>query len=195
MDTNYKLESIFSSFLAEFQLDIDHAKVRDWIYTQVEDETNKVELTFDEPELQEFYSATLDAFTTVHHDIGLRPQWSQVLIEAWANAGMDTRFEVAHHHPRASFVSVYYPEAKGDNVDCGPLELVNPVTEAQRIIHSETNYTAVADYNQYTAQRWRVVPKTGKLVIFPAWIQHYVLPKLSPGGRLSIAVNSTIVLN
>ncbi len=190
---NYRLQPLFSSFLAEFQLDIDHNKVRDWIYAQAEDCTNRVNLTFDEPELQEYYSATMDAIDKVHYDTGLSQQWKHVFKQGWANADNHDRFDLAHTHPRASFVSVYYPEVLDG--EFGPLELINPVTEAQMVIHSERDYNCTAAFNQYTAQRWRVEPKTGKLVIFPSWVQHHAMPKLSPGGRLSIALNSFIVPN
>ena len=104
---NYRLQPLFSSFLAEFQLDIDHNKVRDWIYAQAEDCTNRVNLTFDEPELEEYYSATMDAIDRVHYDTGLSQQWKHVFKQGWANADNHDRFDLAHTHPRASFVSVY----------------------------------------------------------------------------------------
>lgn len=108
-----------------------------------------------------------------------------VTAEAWANVAQNGDYAKPHVHPNANLSGVYYvdagdapPEAK----DSGVIEFIDP---RQRPGMFETEGTVPFDAH-------RVTPRSGGLLLFPAWLYHYVHPYRGERPRISVAFNITI---
>jgi uncharacterized protein (TIGR02466 family) len=108
-----------------------------------------------------------------------------VTAEAWANVAHAGNYAKPHVHPNSNISGVYYVDAGDaptDERNSGVIELMDP---RQRPGMFETPGTVPYD-------GYRVVPKTGMLLLFPAWLYHYVHPYQGTRPRVSIAFNFTI---
>jgi uncharacterized protein (TIGR02466 family) len=108
-----------------------------------------------------------------------------VTAEAWANVARAGNYAKPHVHPNSNISGVYYVDAGDSPVEAphsGVLELIDP---RQRPGMFETEGTVPFD-------AYRIVPKTGLLLLFPAWLYHYVHPYQGTRPRVSVAFNFTI---
>jgi uncharacterized protein (TIGR02466 family) len=101
---------------------------------------------------------------------------------AWANVNRSGHYNVAHVHAGSHWSVVYYVavgvEAPGHPYN-GLLELKDP--------------RPAAVFGRLPAfmfgRHLSIRPQPGMLVLFPAWIEHWVHPFVGSGERISIAVN------
>lgn len=108
-----------------------------------------------------------------------------VTAEAWANVARTGNYAKPHVHPNSNVSGVYYVDAGDSPTEqshSGVLELMDP---RQRPGMFETEGTVPFD-------GYRIVPKTGTLLLFPAWLYHYVHPYQGTRPRVSVAFNFTI---
>ena len=104
---------------------------------------------------------------------------------SWANMNTDGDYNARHIHPDCDWAVVYYVETghpDPDNERNGRLELHDP-----RIL---ANISKLTRYG--FARGMLVDPVPGKMVLFPAWIEHSVHPFFGAGDRISIACNVKI---
>jgi len=188
MKTSLQATPIFSSFLGVGQLEVDHEKVMNWVNEQEIDAHNRIKLNFGEEALSELYDEMLALFNDIHSGLGLKSIYEQVFERGWVNTGDNQRFNLPHKHPRATFVSVYYPYVEGD---VGELEMINPNPMTEYVLRSESDNRYTDQMNIYNSNLWRVKPQTGLVAFFPSWIQHYALPTTN-GKRVSIAIDTVI---
>ncbi|HVY28588.1 MAG TPA: TIGR02466 family protein [Polyangiaceae bacterium] len=108
-----------------------------------------------------------------------------VSAEGWANVARAGNYSKPHVHPNANISGVYYV-ASGDDApehpQSGVIEFIDP---RQRPGMFETEGTLSSD-------GYRIVPKSGLLLLFPAWLYHYVHPYVGTQPRLCVAFNVTI---
>ena len=190
MKSNLNVSPIFSSFLATGYLNVDHEKVMNWIRNQEINEENfseenKLRLTLEEEEMSDVYAEISNVMNELHVNLGLSSKGKQEIYRGWANTGWHWGFGISHKHTNATFVSVYYPYVEEPT---SAIEFVNPNPHLTWVFPSGESNSVVDRFNTYNSNRWRVEPKTGLIVIFPSWIEHYVLP--FTGARYSIAINS-----
>ena len=100
------------------------------------------------------------------------------------------KFLVSHdyniNHVHEGFISgVYYPQA---NPDMGGLRLENK-NNLKSILWHGSNFNK---YNTHTAENLIVYPKTGLLVLFPAWLEHGVEPNTINEDRISFSFNTKL---
>ena len=62
------------------------------------------------------------------------------------------------------------------------------------VISSEANENSVVDrFNIYNANLWRVIPRSGLIVVIPSWVEHFATPNGKESNiRYSIALDSII---
>jgi uncharacterized protein (TIGR02466 family) len=106
-------------------------------------------------------------------------------LTAWAMVMENGHYTVLHDHPEATWSSAFYVDA-GDpptpeNPDSGVLTFVDPRRAASPVIGLDLFPTEYA-----------VRPATGRLVIFPGYLQHYVHTYLGSRPRIAIAANAAI---
>lgn len=118
----------------------------------------------------------------------LRQMESPVTIELsnfWINVNRGTDFNTLHNHPRSSLSGVFYVHAED--------------SEAYLRFFRTSNEGFLYDQfkvkNHLLDEYVKVTPRSRKLLIFPSWIKHDVMPGKPGSLRISIAFNSNIKNN
>jgi len=96
---------------------------------------------------------------------------------SWANVSRDGGYNKVHNHPGAVWSGVVYidmgdPEPEPRDNAC--IEFVDP-----RPGNIHTN-------------KLQIRPSAGQLLMFPAWLYHYVNPYKGKGTRISVAFNVNV---
>jgi len=98
----------------------------------------------------------------------------------WANVNPPGTGHRPHTHPNNLLSGVYYARAphQGDG-----LVLHDPRPQAHVLSPKVTQLSEV------TGSEIKLDARPGRLVIFPAWLEHSVAPTVGPGERVSISFN------
>lgn len=145
-------------------------------------------LRWDEQEVGELFQRVASAvkdYAAIERRVDAAALELSVTAEAWANVARTGNYAKPHVHPNSNVSGVYYVDAGDapmDEPNSGVLELLDP---RHRPGMFETAGTLPFD-------SYRIVPKTGALLLFPAWLYHYVHPYQETRPRLSVAFNFTI---
>ena len=108
-----------------------------------------------------------------------------VTAEAWANVARAGDYAKPHVHPNSNLSCVYYVaagDAPAADAQSGVIEFMDP---RQRPGMFATEGTLPFD-------AYKVTPQSGMLLMFPAWLYHYVHPYRGTAPRISVALNVTI---
>jgi len=100
----------------------------------------------------------------------------------WANINPPGGFNRTHNHPNSLWSGVYYIKTPKN---CGHLKLEDPrsialMTRPRQVPGEQPN------------RLWREVhyePVAGRLIMFPAWLNHCVDPNMSNDIRISVSFN------
>lgn len=185
-----KLQHIFTNFIGVEFLDIDNDKLavfckRKYQEQQIINPKVSCYIDFSEPEMQEVATAIDKNLQDVHKQLGFRRDARQEVIRSWINVGMNGYIERPHNHPGSFFVGVYYVKA---NSGAGKLNFLSPnASSVTTILPPMIEYP-----NAFNGAEIAHEPVSGKLLIFPSWLMHYVEP--SPEERISIAFNASMIL-
>jgi uncharacterized protein (TIGR02466 family) len=114
----------------------------------------------------------------------------QLVSEAWANVSRTGDYGKPHVHPSANFAVVYYVDAgdadepaAGQRSHSGLLELMDPRNRPEMFQTPGVR----------TVDSISIRPKTGMMLVFPAWLYHFVNAYRGVRPRISIACNVTVV--
>jgi uncharacterized protein (TIGR02466 family) len=111
----------------------------------------------------------------------------------WANVNRTGQANEFHSHPGAYWSAVYYVDDGGIDADetlGGELEFMDPRGALPAM---NAPHLAIAMPGGLAAgATWKVRPKPGRLVMFPAWLMHQVRPYRGTAERISIAFNLTV---
>lgn len=143
-------------------------------------------LDLSSPELTELLDCVHKTLNLVYADLGLSPNYQPTVFDVWANVDNNWSIRVPHSHPEAAFACVYYING---NEESGALEFINPNLAQPRTIFPEH----IATRNEFTGGSFHIQPSPGRLVIFPAWLYHYVNSGTGNDERVSIALNVKFV--
>jgi putative 2-oxoglutarate-Fe(II)-dependent oxygenase superfamily protein len=101
-------------------------------------------------------------------------------IHGWAMILGPADYVVLHDHGEAHWSTVYYVDAGDDTGDAtaGRLAFVAPGRGGRPVPGLELFPTT-----------FTIRPRTGSLVVFPGWLQHYVHPYRGSRPRISISCN------
>jgi len=107
------------------------------------------------------------------------------LNDLWFNVNYYKDYNLAHNHfgNDNKLSGVYYVKAPKD---CGEIVLYHPT---KLVEHSWGVNTPKGKHNEYTSPIWKHEAKPGKLIIFPAWLEHRVEHNLSESPRVSFSFN------
>ncbi|MEO6582566.1 MAG: 2OG-Fe(II) oxygenase family protein [Sphingomicrobium sp.] len=103
-------------------------------------------------------------------------------VDAWANVSAAGASNRAHVHGGSFWSAVYYVEV-GDG-DGGALVLYDPRMPGLRMHAPGLRFRDCG--SEVFAS---ILPKAGRLILFPAWLSHSVEPWEGSGTRISIAMN------
>lgn len=123
----------------------------------------------------------------IKNNLGIKSSIDHTVSNFWINILEPNSTRKFPPHPPhihgGQFLScVYYPKAK---LDSGNLTLMTPFYMIEHVL----SHDILDNYNMWNSGHLSVTPEPGKLVIFPAWIMHYVQPNYSDQDRISIAFN------
>ena len=96
----------------------------------------------------------------------------------WCNINNYKDFNIPHSHPSSIMSAVYYVKT---NKDSGGIVFVRPDNQKFFFVPDQVN--------EYTEEKSVFLPQDGHLLIFPSYLEHYVLPNMSNEDRISIAYN------
>lgn len=100
----------------------------------------------------------------------------------WVNINNENDSNSIHTHTSCFLSGAYYVKASRSN---SPIVFYKNFTEDFAI----TAAGPLDRYTQLSGSTARYQPKTGRLLMFPAWLPHGVLPNESTDERISIAFN------
>jgi uncharacterized protein (TIGR02466 family) len=113
-------------------------------------------------------------------------RFQPVLTTSWANVIGEGGYHKLHAHRNNAWAGVYYvsaPAVTGES-DAGYIEFPDPRGAAAMI---------TPDHSGLALNPVSIQPVEGTLLIFPAWMQHFVNPYRGSGQRLTIAFNFVLV--
>jgi uncharacterized protein (TIGR02466 family) len=191
-----KIENIFTSFIAtDFLTDIDNDELKEYAFKLQENNEGVIKsnflgwqsdiLTDLSDQVTDLASNILQRMNTAKKPLGFRDDTMMYLANMWININPTNSFNRPHLHPGAIFSGVYYIDCTPDS---GNLVFKHPSIGQLYSLQEDT----LSDFTDFNAGTWSVHPEVGKLVIFPAWLEHYVEPNASTESRISIAFNINI---
>jgi uncharacterized protein (TIGR02466 family) len=192
------IQQIFPSFLAIEKLDLNNTMISEYIRWMQQDNLGRVisnvngwqSNPLDLSSTPEFLSPLVDEVLLranfLHRYYQLSDFYNQTIINYWINVNGPGSYNLAHTHAGGVFSAVYYvevPEGSGD------IEFMHPVPGHEYTIKEEY----IGQLNDFNGGLVKLSPKAGDLVIFPAWLQHFVRMNNSNRDRISIAFDTKIV--
>ena len=124
--------------------------------------------------------ATALATAQTGHKLG--PEALKWNVDVWANVSSFGAFNMPHIHGGTFWSAVYYVRAgEGEG---GQLVLHDPRMPALRM-----HAPALRFKDSGPDIRADIQPKSGMMVLFPAWLLHSVEPWQGDGSRISVAMN------
>ncbi len=106
-----------------------------------------------------------------------------VALFGWANLLTRGAYFNPHAHADAAWSGVYYVDAgDSDPAVGGVLMFRDPRAGAGMVIGEGNAFDSATSY--------QLTPRTGELVIFPAWLLHWVTPYQSDRPRISVSFNA-----
>jgi len=100
----------------------------------------------------------------------------------WANINPPGGYNRPHIHPNSLWSGVYYVKT---TKDCGHLKLEDPRSVGLMCRPNQVE-------GEQPSRLWREVhfePVTGRLIMFPSWVNHGVDPNMSNEIRISVSFN------
>jgi uncharacterized protein (TIGR02466 family) len=136
------------------------------------------------PEVAELGKAVQQAALTLATKIvGANQIQAKMAMEGWANVSRAGNYNKLHYHPNWHLSVVYYVEAgdppPSDNPESGCLEFTDPRGAVGMFGLDGSDF----------GKTYRIPAKTGRLLVFPSFLQHWVHPYLGSGERISLAIN------
>ncbi len=107
-------------------------------------------------------------------------------LHAWANVSRRGAYNKIHSHPGHGWSGTYYVDLGQPDSgapDSGLIEFIDPRVGADMVPLPGDPF----------GRKQRIAPEPGMMIMFPAWLPHYVNPFQGDGERISIAFNVNIL--
>jgi len=105
------------------------------------------------------------------------------LVQSWTTYNVKGTSHHAHNHPNTFISLVYYVKCSEQG---GDIVFELPKSRLQEGFNFNYN---IKRFNIYNSTTWRILTKTGRIVIFPGWIQHYSTPQETDEKRIILGAN------
>lgn len=189
MDLNF----LFSNFVARDFLDINIDNLKNYCYDLKKTTQGRVlsnyggwqsqDLENEDLELKQLTTEILSRVNTLLKEFKLVD--NAYIENIWVNINQKHDFNKLHDHPNSILSGVFYVSAP-DN--CGKIFFKNP----NPLVKHYINRKFILEHNHLTSGDWWFQPQDGMILIFPSWLEHFVLPNESDSDRISIAFNTKI---
>jgi uncharacterized protein (TIGR02466 family) len=178
--------NIFSSFVYDINLNLNNKEIIKIAKEELKNPYNHNQVN--SPNNINF-KPLIDEITNhvkiVSRKLGFKEETSVICVESWININHAKEITKPHQHPKTEIVAVYYPLA--DKVSA--IEFLNPYQQLQYIIKNKK----IKNWNEYNSFTFKIIPTSGKLLIFPGWLLHYVINDGNDNERISIAYNFKVI--
>ena len=193
-----KIEKLFPQIFASDFLDIDNEAMAGFCHWNIQNKVKNItelkiadtiyQTNFDrsDPFVQPLADIVKDRVDLFLKEFDLTEHTTEIS-RCWLNVNNSREIDRPHIHRECFCTAVYYVKGSGTS-DGGFLELTNPVAAYPYNIP----LGSIREYNYTNSESFRVLPETGKLVIFPGWVQHYVTPNFTGEERISMVFNFKI---
>ena len=105
--------------------------------------------------------------------------------EGWVNINGPGGFNVPHTHDEFQVSGCYYVAVpKPSSETSGAIDFLNPASAVPPLLELG---------RKMSPARYRILPKPGQMLIFPAHLSHWVLPNEEAQDRVSIAFNLRVM--
>ena len=116
----------------------------------------------------------------IFRDYGVKPEIRPTTDNAWLNINRYGDHNISHNHPGVAFSAVYYVKT---HEGCGNFLIIND--SMMNFFNATcTNVDTDMTYAQVTYEATE-----GRLLLFPAYLNHLVEPNMTRKDRISIAFN------
>ncbi len=112
-------------------------------------------------------------------------RWS---LQGWANVNRFGDYHDLHNHPHAYLSGTYYVAVPHDTEDLPGRRDRRPGAISFYDPRAQANMTAIKGDPQIEAE-YTLLPDAGTILLWPAFLHHFVHPNLSRRPRLSISFN------
>ena len=112
-----------------------------------------------------------------------------IITDMWANVNREKDFNKMHLHGNSDWSFVYYVRVPENS---GVLRFADP--RIRRGMSPNEDFLKNLD-NPSQHGEYLITSGEGKLVIFPAWLEHWVEPNFSSDPRISISGNMSLEMN
>ncbi len=129
-----------------------------------------------------------DCTTEIAPDFQIDYQKLELKCEGWVNVNPQHSFNVPHDHPGYTWSCVYYvqvPNTKGSR--SGMIEFLDPRTCVA------ANASDIYKDCEHFTQKRKIKPENGMIIIFPAYLKHWVYPNAEDEDRITFAFNFKFV--
>ncbi len=124
-----------------------------------------------------------------HLGIDYDVRWS---VHAWPNVNRFGDYHDLHNHPRAYLSGTYYLRTPTDSVQERGRRDLSPGRISLYDPRGAANMTAIRG-DPYVEPEHTVTPQPGLMMLWPAFVNHFVHPNLSRTPRVSVSFN--VMLN
>jgi len=111
------------------------------------------------------------------------PGSDNIYLSAWGNVLRRGDYFTPHTHANSVWSLVLYVDAGDSSADAGGALVLRDPRSGAGMVHGPTSVHDMAC-------TFQLVPRTGMLVVFPAWVVHWVVPYRGDRPRISIALNA-----
>lgn len=188
-------DAFVSPIASDYLTDIDNIALSEYCYQEKSKSTGRIksntfgwqsdDLSFENQHIKSLTDTILERVGELHKQFGFKVPAYHRLSNMWININQQSAFNKPHVHTDALFSGVYYVQAERDD---GDLVFLHPTTAHQYHIDEST----VEQWTPFNSSTYLVKPLTGKLIIFPSWLVHYVESNRSDRDRISISFNTYI---
>ena len=186
---NIQLDNLFPTPIFSCDTNIDCNKIKDYILTLNKDEVIKSNdggkqtsfLTNEELQAEDI-KPLFDFITTMALSIGdeLPALRTNCLESAWINLNSKGDSNLRHIHGNSILSGVFYVD-----VPPGSGNLMFERADSASLVWNMDNKSP------FTSESVQYVAKTGKIIIFPSWLPHYVTRTFCDDTRISLSFNLT----
>lgn len=152
--------------------------------TSYHDDSKRNYIGYVDMELGQFIN---ESFREYLHLQGFDPN-ADLRIESWLNLNPPDTHHSTHEHYGCFMGGVTWLKVPKDS---GDFALHDPVGPR---VQNTVQYTfAKKEITRYNTEIYTVYPEPGKMIMFPSWAPHQVLPNKSNDNRISIAFNAWMI--
>lgn len=189
-----QVDFLFGDPLLQKDITIDNKRLEKYAYKLKKESQGRIisnyggwqsnQLANNDPEMVPLVKGIESMYPMMRKAFGLKDELRFTINATWVNINSKYNFNFQHTHfyPGCLYSGTYYVKTPPD---CGNIKFIHP----NKLFVLSPKFLKIQDAtNTMTGQ---VPVKAGRIIVFPSWTDHLVLPNESDEDRISIAFNIT----